>query len=978
VSDASCRLRKITTALAATTIVGSGTCGAVVDHATGTSAQYNTMYGLAVDDADAYLYLADYLNDAVRLVDLATTAVTPFATASLSTGPVDVAIIGTAPSQMYVAAYGASNVDVFGVTDATPTASPTAPTLGVLGWVTSNSSCPAAFEGTGTQIACIGMAFQVVFDPSNGDVVVADYSFHVIVRISTEGHSSTWVGAAAAHAANQIEVDGQAHAAVFRKPIAVSVDSLGGAIVGTWVGHTVRRVTAAGYVSTIGGNATYRAYVEGTGAASRFSNPSSVFTDGTTAWVGDRSNNRIRKIVILSMVSSLLAGDGKAGFTDGPAANAKLNKPCGIAVSSGGAVYFADLGSVSLRKLESGEVTTIAGTGSGAGATPSGVGANMALGSVYNIAIDSNDYVYIATQGDNRVVMVDTNTNLATTLYTAGHTSGVNGVAVNAAGTRFAIASAAGGTVEHYGVAPPTATASPATPTMPAATWVAGNGSAATAAGARTAAALQHPYGMAWDPAVANGLVVATWDFVVHLSLDGHVAVFAGQPSGSYVAQSYTDGLTYAATFDKNGAVAVQADGTAFVGSFSGMVRKLSPGGTVSTFVGATTTAYLEGTGGAARLNQPTGVAVVGTDLVVSDRLNHRLRRAVLSTGVTSLAAGGATRGFSDGINARFNEPHEIAAAATGVLYLSDTANHAIRKVALGDAVSTVAGTGAWASTDGVGAWASLKTSYGLAIDGSGSYLIFTEQSSPGHVRSVDLSTTLVATIWTGTGGGPSGIEINADASRIFIADSNLHTVAAYMGTPSVTITPAPTRTASSLTPSREVTRTVSLTQSPATTAAATTAAPTTAAATLAVATTAAPNTTSAPTAAATPSASTASPGAAAVGNSNSLGSGSGAAAGAGGDCRVGGMQCYMFGLLIVACVAVVAAVVVVVANREPGASDKAVDAPPDDRLESATVVIDIADGLASANSQVADEGDIDLADGEASAKSQVADEDEV
>ncbi|MCU0292904.1 MAG: hypothetical protein MUF10_13080, partial [Thermoanaerobaculaceae bacterium] len=152
----------------------------------------------------------------------------------------------------------------------------------------------------------------------------------------------------------------------------------------------------------------------------------------------------------------------------------------------------------------------------------------------------------------------------------------------------------------------------------------------------------------------------------------------------------------------------------------------------------------------------PYGVAADGSgNLFVADSYNHTIRRIAVATGgVTTLAGTAGSSGSVDGIGAaaRFYVPYGVAADGSGNLFVADTENHTIRRivVATGE-VTTLAGTaGSYGSVDGAGAAARFTHPYGVAADGSGNVLV---ADSWNHtIRRIVVATGEVTTL-AGTAG---------------------------------------------------------------------------------------------------------------------------------------------------------------------------------------------------------------------------------
>src|SRR5262249_30186010 len=127
--------------------------------------------------------------------------------------------------------------------------------------------------------------------------------------------------------------------------------------------NRIRKISPDGNVTTLaGGN---EGYADGVGPAASFNTPSALALgpDGNL-FVADTGNNRIRRITPQGQVSTV-AGDGTAGYVDGPVDKAQFNGPIGLVVSEGGDIYVADTYNDVIRMITTeGQVTTIAGAGS--------------------------------------------------------------------------------------------------------------------------------------------------------------------------------------------------------------------------------------------------------------------------------------------------------------------------------------------------------------------------------------------------------------------------------------------------------------------------------------------------------------------------------------------------------------------------------------------------------------------------------------
>jgi len=222
------------------------------------------------------------------------------------------------------------------------------------------------------------------------------------------------------------------------------------------------------------------------------------------------------------------------------------------------------------------------------------------------------------------------------------------------------------------------------------------------------------------------------------------IALYAGME-----AVGAADGTGAAATFNNPMALAADASGNVYVAdTFNNTIRKIAAGGVVTTISGsAGTFGSTNGTGSAALFARPSGIAVDASgNLYVSDTANNTIRE--ISTGgvVTTIAGSPIAEGSSNGTGgaALFDAPEGIAVDGSGNLFVADTGNLLIRKIAPGGIVTTFAGmAGISGTSDGTGAGALFQFPQSLAIDGSGNLYVGDGPTTIRKISAAGVVTTL-------------------------------------------------------------------------------------------------------------------------------------------------------------------------------------------------------------------------------------------
>lgn len=221
----------------------------------------------------------------------------------------------------------------------------------------------------------------------------------------------------------------------------------------------------------------------------------------------------------------------------------------------------------------------------------------------------------------------------------------------------------------------------------------------------------------------------------------GVVTVLAGPAAGTMTSGD-VDATGNAARFDSPYGITTDGTNLYVTETNNHKVRRIVIAtGAVTTLAGDGTTGDNDGTGAGARFNGPRDITSDGTHLYVADSSNHKIRRIDIGTATVTTpygpAAGTTTSGDVDatGNAARFFDPRSILTDGMN-LYIADSANHKIRKIALTTgAVTTLAGDGTTGTDDGTGTAARFNSPQGLVSDGTSLYVIDT---SNHRVRRID------------------------------------------------------------------------------------------------------------------------------------------------------------------------------------------------------------------------------------------------
>ena len=274
---------------------------------------------------------------------------------------------------------------------------------------TGDAGYRAADDGAAATAAQLNQPWGVALDGA-GNLYIADTFSHRIRRVDTVGMITTVAGGGSSLGDN-----GPATSAQLNQPWGIAVDGAGNIYIAGYVNHRIRRVDTAGVITTVAGTGTigYRAADDGAAAMSaRISAPTDVAVDSSgNLYIADRGNHRIRRVDAAGVITTV-AGTGTAGYRaadDGGAATlARINFSSDVAADSSGNLYIADTNNHRIRKVNTaGVITTIAGDGTGSFSGDGGPAAAAQLNTPYGIAADGAGNVYIADTINQRIRKID-------------------------------------------------------------------------------------------------------------------------------------------------------------------------------------------------------------------------------------------------------------------------------------------------------------------------------------------------------------------------------------------------------------------------------------------------------------------------------------------------------------------------------------------------------------------------------------------
>ncbi len=548
---------------------------------------------------------------------------------------------------------------------------------------------------------------------------------------------------------------GQGTAARLHQPQGLALDGGGNLYIADTGNNVIREVTVDGTITTVatGLNAPRAVAVDATGAVwvadtgnnavlkvggtgpLQLNAPAGLAFDAAgNLYIADTGNNAIRKLSTNGVLTTVAGASGVAGYSGdaGPATNAHLHAPVGLAFDTRGNLYIADSRNNAIRRIAAnGFIATVAGTGDAGFTGDGGLATNARLSTPWGVAVGPSG-IFVADYLNYRIRQVASNGTISTLAGTGIYSFDGTSVPATSAQLGQAMAVTADSSGNFY-IADTLGNAVRKVATDGTITTVAGTGQRGYwgDGGQATVAQLNRPRGIARDS--SGNLYVSDTDNnrVRKVDTNGVITTIAGTGVAGY---SGNGGVATAAQLNAPCGLAIDSSGNIFVADFGNNVIReiLATNSNIIFAAGSFNPGYL-GDGAAAtsaRLNSPSSVAVDSSGAIyIADYYNHVIRK-VDSAGIISTVAGKGTAGYSGdggpGTSAYLSLPWGVAVGSSGNILIGDTGNNVVRLLNSSGAISTVAGTNVagYSGDGGAAISAQLNAPGGVAVDSSGNVYV--------------------------------------------------------------------------------------------------------------------------------------------------------------------------------------------------------------------------------------------------------------
>jgi uncharacterized protein (TIGR03437 family) len=762
-----------------TTVAGGGGNG-LGDNGPATSADFTQPSGVAVDQA-GNLYIADHQAHRVRKVNtsgiITTLAGTGTGGFSGDGGPANAAMLrdpyGVAvdsSGNVYIS--DRANLRIRKVTPA-----------GIISTFAGTGA--TGFNGDGGPATS-----ATLFNPAGiavdnvGNLFIADAANYRVRKINSAGIISTVAGNGTPNFGGD---GGPATGAGVPFPNGVALDGAGNLYISDG-SNRARKVSTNGTITTIAGTGTPAFSGDGGPATSaQLSQPAGIAVDAAgNVYISDSSNDRVRKVNTAGIISTY-AGGGNAQGDGGPASNSRLGLTLGLAVDSAGNLFIVDSTFTRVRRVSAGTSVVALSASPAALSFTYTIGGSVPAGQSLTVSSSAGTLALtIAASSTGNWLNVIPGTGNTPLNLGVSVTPGSLGVGLYS-GTITATPPVAAGNPLSITVTLRISSGSGTISTF------AGNGVTGLSGdgGAAVRAAVRNPNGLAADSA-GNVFIAQSSDFRIRrVDTAGVITTYAGSGNTGFAGDG---GAATSASLSppSNGhqGIAVDAAGNLYIPDYNNhRVRKVNTSGIISTVAGSG--ALLDsGDGGpatSAGVRFPVSVAVDSAgNLYIAELLSARVRKVSPGGTITTFAGSGGLGSSGDGgpaTSATFNAPFALAVDSAGNVYIADSTAARVRKVNAAGIITTVAGNGGHGSSaDGGPATSASLDPTGIAVDSAGNIFISDQNSRVRKVSTAGIITTVAGTGVSGFSGDggpatsalistPNDVALDS-AGNLYIADA--------------------------------------------------------------------------------------------------------------------------------------------------------------------------------------------------------------
>lgn len=640
-----------------------------------------------------------------------------------------------------------------------------------------------------------------------GNYYIADTGDHRVFKVDgTTGVATLLAGDGFGHTSGD---NGPSNKAGIGLPSGLALDAAGNLYIADRNQHRIRKIDTTGKITTIAGFGDGRFTGDGRAATlADLNGPRGIAVDSSgSIYFADTGNHRIRKIDAAGNISTVVGTASGYDGDGGPAKNARLNAPEDLVFDADGNMYIADTGNSRIRVVnKQGIIETFAGSGD-IGNGGDGFRAILAdFNQPAGVKIDKDGNIVVADRGNDRIRVIRPDGNMIRTLVAPAQvTSGFKTPGIRSPARIYVDPSSGVILIPESGATPSKPTGSTgsspkATPTNYISKYDPARGLVSVIAGARrfaqsgniaTQSVLSNVWGVAVDRAGNVFFSEPNNHRVMKVDKNGILYNWAGTGVSGNIGDG---GIGSAARLNNPRGLAVDAIGNLYIADAgNNKIRMVTPGGIITTVVGTGSSGYT-GDGGLAtdaKLKGPQGVCTDGFgNLYVSDTGNNAVRKVVLSGTIRTVAGGNGSGFAGDGgaaVDANLNSPQDVSVDDTGTkLYIADSGNASVRLVENGIIVSFAGVTNTSGdNATGANSWLRRMRSglVGVTVDSAGN--VYNTDTNNNVVRKTD--TKFAATNFAGTvtnnsnadlsynGDGPASSRISQPAGLTMDSNDNLY-----------------------------------------------------------------------------------------------------------------------------------------------------------------------------------------------------------